>query len=272
MTMLPAGTCDAHLHVYDGRYPVDPRAVVHAPDALPDDYLAVARSMGIDRAVVVQPTAYGLDNRCQLAAIEALVAAGLDVRGVMVVDANSPATELDRLHTRGVRGARFHLLPGGAVAVDDLEPVALAIAPLGWHVQLQLDGNVLPGLVDRLAALPCPLVIDHVGRFMPPPPPDDAAVGALLALLETGDCWVKLSAPYESSADRAPEYPEVTALVDHLVDRTPDRLVWATNWPHPGQADPPTTARLLDLVERWLPDPDVRRAVLVDNPALLYGF
>ncbi|MEL6893663.1 MAG: amidohydrolase family protein [Actinomycetota bacterium] len=166
---LPAGTCDTHMHVYDQRYPTSAEAVVLAPDAPADAYAGVAASLGIDRVVVVQPSAYGLDNRCQLAAMSSLANAGLEIRGVMVVDGTTPVAEIERLDALGVRGARFHMLPGGAVGWEHLEPVAELIAPFGWHVQLQLDGNDLPCHLDRLAALPCDLVVDHVGRYMAAP-------------------------------------------------------------------------------------------------------
>ena len=269
--LLPHGATDTHLHVYDARYPVSPEAVVLAADALPDEYLAVAGRLGIDRAVLVQASAYGLDNRCQLAAMAEFEAAGVAARGVMVVDSSTGVEELHRLHDLGVRGARFHMLPGGAVGWEHLAPVAERIAPLGWHIQLQLDGHRLPDVLDRITGLPCPLVIDHVGRFMPPPAVDSEPAETLLGLVDRGSTWVKLSAPYESAADRGPDFTEVTAIIDELVRRRPDRLLWASNWPHPGQPDPLTERDLTRLLERWVPI-ELRHQILVDNPAALYDF
>lgn len=267
--MIP-GACDTHLHFYDGRYPATPDAVLFPPDASPEDYRQLQAELGLDRLVVVQPTTYGLDNRCQL---EAMAAFGDAARGVMVVNATTPAEELAVMTDAGVCGARFHMLPGGAVPWDELEPTAARIAPFGWHVQLQLDGNTLADHLDRLRALPVPLVVDHIGRFMPPPPVDSAAFAALLALVADGRTWVKLSAPYESTASTAdPQYPEVLPLVDELVRAAPDRLLWATNWPHPGQATPPSPEVLHALVRRWLPTAGLGQQVLVDNPATLYQF
>jgi D-galactarolactone isomerase len=260
--------CDTHIHFYDHRHPVAPAAVLRPPDATPDDYRDVQTALGVERIVVVQPTTYGLDNTCQL---DAMTAFGDAARGVMVVDANVGPTELARLNDLGVRGARFHMLPGGAVAWEMLETVASAIAPFGWHIQLQLNGRELPELVDRLLRLPVGLVVDHVGRFMPVVEPDSPEFAALLTLVDHG-ATVKLSAPYESSGTGAPDFDDVTALVDALVRRSPDRLVWASNWPHPGQQTPPTTADLVALRDRWLPTDELRRRVLVDNPAALYGF
>ncbi len=260
--------CDTHMHVYDGAYPAAPAATLHPPDAGLADYAEVQAALGTERTVVVQPTTYGLDNTLHLATMAAL---GDDARGVMVIDASVEGDELRRLTDLGVRGARFHLLPGGAVGRDQLEPVAARIAPYGWHIQLQLDGHELAAELDRLRRLPCPLVIDHVGRFMPPTAPDSSAFAALLALVDDG-AHVKLSAPYESAPEPTHRYETVTSCVDELVRRASDRLLWASNWPHPGQADPPSVDDLLRLRQRWLPTDELRHAVLVDNPAALYDF
>ena len=266
---FPAGACDTHLHFYDRSFPVAPDAVLRPPDATVDDYRPVQRALGLERIVVVQPTTYGLDNRCQLAAMAAF---GGSARGVMVVDASTSEAELERLTTLGVRGARFHMLPGGAVGWEHLEPVAERIAGLGWHIQLQLNGRELTERLARLMALTTPLVVDHVGRFMPPVPPSAPAFAALLTLIEAGRTWVKLSAPYESSTAGGPDYTDVAPLITELTTRAPERLLWASNWPHPGQADPPDTHQLGTLAERWLPEESLRQRVLVDNPAIVYDF
>ncbi|MEM9518748.1 MAG: amidohydrolase family protein [Actinomycetota bacterium] len=259
--------CDTHMHVYDGTYPVAPAAVLQPPDATIDDYRTVQAAIGCQRVVVVQPTTYGMDNRCQLAAMAAM---GDAARGVMVVDSNTPRATVQALADAGVRGARFHMLPGGAVGWDELEPTAALVADVGWHIQLQLDGNGLPDVVDRLLALPTEVVIDHVGRFMPPHGVDSAGVDALRRLVQSGRAWVKLSAPYEGSALPRP-HEDVAAVAKTLVHDAPERMLWASNWPHPGQADPPTTADLLGWRDDWIPN-EHRSQVLIDNPATLYGF
>ena len=260
--------CDTHIHFYDHRYPVAPASTLRPSDATPNDYRATQATLGSERVVVVQPTTYGLDNSCQL---DAMATFGDAARGVMVVDCETPPEEVARLTDLGVRGARFHMLPGGAVPWEMLEVVAARIAPVGWHIQLQLDGRELPDRLDRLLRLPVGLVVDHVGRFMPAVEPDTPAFAALLTLIDHG-ATVKLSAPYESSGTGPPGFDDVTQLVDALTARAPDRLVWASNWPHPGQATPPTAAELVALRDRWLPTEELRRRVLVDNPAALYDF
>lgn len=269
MTAHLSRVCDTHVHVYDHTYPVSQTAVLRPPDATLDEYRAIRAALGIERTVLVQPTTYGLDNRCQLDAVAAL---GDSARAVVVIDDRVDDDELSRLHGLGARGARFHMLPGGAVPWEMLPEVARHIAEHGWHVQLQLNGRELPDRLDVLLALPVPIVIDHVGRYMPPVTPDDAAFQALLTLVDTGRCWVKLSAPYESTHDGAPLYPTVAALARRLIEHAPERMLWATNWPHPGQADPLTTDQLRNLRDEWLPTDALRQTVLVDNPAVVYDF
>ena len=265
----PPGACDSHMHFYNARFPSAPSALITPDDAWIGDYRALQAHLGLERVVVVQPTTYGLDNSCQ---IEAMAAFGDSARGVFVVDDSVGEKTLERLTALGGRGARFHMLPGGALPWEMLEPVAERIAPFGWHIQLQLNGRELPDRVARLKRLPCPLVIDHIARFTPPVEAGHPALQALLDLLDTGRCWVKLSAPYESFGEEERRYELLRPAVDALVAAAPSRLLWASNWPHPGKDWRPDDAGLLDLLLDWLGGEDLCRRVLVDNPASLYGF
>jgi D-galactarolactone isomerase len=189
-----------------------------------------------------------------------------------VVDAGVTDAELDRLTKLGIRGIRFHMLPGGALPWDILETMAARVGNFGWHVQLQLDGRQLPDYEAVLARLPCDLVIDHVGKFLEPVPVEHPSFRALERLVGRG-AWVKLSAPYEVSKVGAPNYDDVGALAKALVKIAPDRMLWATNWPHPTPGVPkPDDAWMLDMLLDWMPEEAARRKVLVDNPAHLYGF
>ncbi len=264
----PANTCDTHMHFYNAKYPTAPTAVNTPPDAGPDDYKAVRARLGLERVVVVQPTTYGLDNTCQL---EGAAAFGDNARLIVVVDETTPEAELERLTGTGARGARFHMMKGGAVPWDILEEVAARIQGFGWHIQLQLNGRELPEREEMLKRLPGTLVVDHVGRFMDPVGTDDPAFRTLARLVEDGRCWVKLSAPYESST-QAPPYADVGVLARELVRLAPERMLWASNWPHPGNDPQPDDALMLDLLLDWVGDEATRTRILVDNPAELYGF
>lgn len=265
----PPDTCDTHMHIYDRRYPKAPTARIDAPDAPVSAYLKVRERLGIERTVVVQPSTYGTDNRCT---IEAMKTLGAGTRGVAVVDQTVTDAELDRLTGLGIRGIRFFMLPGGALPWDILETMAARVAPFGCHVQLQLDGRQLPDYETVLARLPCDLVIDHVGKFLEPVPVEHPSFRALERLVGRG-AWVKLSAPYEVSKVGAPNYNDVGALAKAPVKIAPDRMLWATNWPHPTPGVPkPDDAWMLDMLLDWVPEEAVRGKILVDNPARLYGF
>lgn len=265
----PPGACDTHMHFYDARFPAAPAALITPDDARVEDYRRVQAHLGLERVIVVQPTTYGLDDSCQ---IEAMQSFGDDARAVFVVDRDTPDAELERLTGLGGRGARFHMLPGGAVSWDQLEEVAARVHAFGWHIQLQLNGRELPEREALLTRLPCPLVIDHVGRFTPPVSPDHEAFRVLLRLLDSGRCWVKLSAPYESFGDAPPRYEEVAVEARALVRAAPERVLWASNWPHPGKDWMPDDAEHLDLLLDWVDDEATRSRILVGNPARLYGF
>ena len=232
-------------------------------------YRIVQRRLGTSRVVVVQPTAYGADNRATLAAVAAF---GADARGVAVVGPDADEAALERLHSAGIRGARFQMLPGGALPWTALEPVAAHIAHLGWHVQLQMDGRLLPKREALLMRLPCPVVIDHVGKFLEPVPVTHPGFQTLLRLLETGRFWLKLAAAYEVSKAGPPLYADVGALAAAAVRAAPERMIWASNWPHVGVDAPQDDAMQLDLLLRWADSDADRHRILVSNPAVLFGF
>jgi D-galactarolactone isomerase len=266
----PAGTCDTHMHIYDHRFPKAPTAKILAPDASVPDYLKMRTRLGIANSVVVQPSAYGKDNRCTL---EAVAAIGPSARGVVVVDDTVTDAELERLNKLGARGVRFFMLGGAPVSIDVLESISARVAAFGWHVVFQMDGRDLGDHEALLGRLASPLIIDHVGKFLEPVPVDHPGMRAILRLLDKGRTWVKLSAPYETSKVGPPFYDDVGKMAKALAKAAPDRMLWASNWPHPSPGiTAPDDAVLLDLLLDWVPDETARRKLLADNPAELYGF
>jgi D-galactarolactone isomerase len=155
---------------------------------------------------------------------------------------------------------------------DALETISSRIAELGWVINLQLDGRDLPEYEPRLQALPSRLSIDHIGKFLEPVPVTHPGFKALLRLLDGGNSWVKVSAPYETSKVGAPLYDDVSVLAKALVEAHPERCLWASNWPHPGRNPRPDDGAMLELLSHWTNDAGVRQRILVDNPATLYGF
>ena len=266
---VPGGACDCHLHVYDARFPADPDVPSTPPDAPASLYRELQRQLGLARAIVVQPTAYGFDNACTIDAVAAL---GPRARGVAVVRPESSAQELERLHRAGIRGVRYQMLGKPILSWDTVLPMAARIAGRGWHVQLQLDGRELPQHEAMLHALPSRLVIDHTGKFLEPVAVDHPAFRALLRLVEGGNCWVKLSAPYETSKVGAPQYQDVAVLARALIAANPGRCLWGSNWPFPNASTAPSAAALLELLLAWAGDDRTATRILVTNPAELYGF
>jgi D-galactarolactone isomerase len=267
----PHGTCDTHMHFYDKKYPLAPTAASAPPeDGSVATYRALQRRIGITRTVVVQPTAYGKDNTCTL---DGMAALGKDTaRGVAVVDDRVSEAELRRLDDLGMRAARLHMLPGGAIPWEIADAVVKRVQSVGWHAQLQLNGRLLPDRERQILDWPGRVVIDHIGRIADPVAVENPAFRCLLRLLDTGRVWVKLSAPYLVSKSGPPRYEDVSALAKTLAKAAPERMLWATNWPHPNEKHPPDEAGLLDLLLDWAPDEATRRKILVDNPAALYGF
>jgi len=233
-------------------------------------YRELQRRLGLERVVVVQPNAYRDDNRVTMAAVKAL---GKSARAVVVVGENISQKELQTLTEAGAVAQRFFNLPGGSVQFDRMDAIMAGVHPFGWHANLQLDGRDLPKHEAQIRRLPGKFVIDHNGKFLEPVGTDHAAFRTLLGLIVTGRCWVKLSAPYETSKTGGPKYEDVSRLARALVKHAPERMLWATNWPHP--TVPPGTLddlALLELLENWAPGEADRRRILVDNPAELYGF
>jgi D-galactarolactone isomerase len=263
-----AGLCDCHMHIYDPRF----KASGHLPprQATVADYRGIQKRLGLERVVVVQSTAYGFDNSCTLDAIKQL---GPNARGVACVGLDVTDAEMERLTAAGIRGQRYVMFAGRPVSWDSLNAMAARVAPFGWNINLQLAGEELAEREAMLTHLPCDLMIDHIGRFTAPVDSNTPGVRVMYRLLDKGRCWVKLSAPYHGSKSGAPHFQDIGALARELVQRWPERLLWATNWPHPSvKGEAPDDLELFKLLWEWAPDEPTRRRILVDNPAKLYGF
>jgi D-galactarolactone isomerase len=263
-----AGACDCHVHIYEDKYPLIPNVAVIPPHSPVSAYREVQQACGLSRAVIVQPTGYGFDNSCTLAALAEM---GESARGIALIGPDASDTEILRLHEGGMRGVRFMMI-GGPLTWEGLEPMAARLARFGWMVNLQLDGRDLPTHEEVLKRLPCRLVIDHNGKFLEPVKPDHPAFQSLLRILDTGKVWIKLSAPYETSKTGAPAYEDVSLLARTLAEKFPERCLWASNWPHPGRSPQPSSVAMYDLLFSWAQGDAVRKKILVSNPSELYGF
>lgn len=270
---LPAGACDAHMHIFDPRFAPSPHWQRTPPDAPVAAYRRLQQRIGTERTVVVNPSTYGVDNACTL---DALAQLGTSARGVAVVDAEVSHAELERLAAQRVCGLRVNFVSPqswGVTTPEMLETLARKVAPLGWHIQVFAHPEQLVAMESLLASLPVPLVIDHLGRMAPADGASGAGYDTLRRLLDGGNTWVKLSGIYMRSGDGAPGYGDTFTLGEALVRHAPERLVWGSDWPHttekPGSVD---DADLVDVMLAWCGTEGTLQKVLVDNPQRLYGF
>jgi predicted TIM-barrel fold metal-dependent hydrolase len=267
---MPAGATDTHFHLFGPleRYPLVALREYNPPLVTPDMAKQAFTRLGIQRAVVIQPSVYGSDNRAQL---EGAAGVGIPVRAVVVLESHTSDKEMAKLHAQGARGLRYVLAHPGGLPVAYLERWADRLKDLGWHIQVLAKGPQLLELASRIERLSCPAVIDHIGIFDPAAGPQQPEFQAVLRLISRGH-WVKLSGAYRLTRQAAP-FPELNPFVERLLERRPDRLVWASDWPHVfTKTGMPNTTDLLDTLADWVPDETLRNRILVDNPAALYGF
>lgn len=266
---VPSGAWDTHVHAIGAlaRFPLAPDRS-YTPAQVPiEAYVALMDRLGIARALLVQPSIYGTDNR---AMVDALLRHPQRFRGIAVVAPAIAGRELRALHDAGVRGVRANLLNRGGISFDDACALAGRLADLGWHLQLQIDASTFDRF-DAVARLPVDVVIDHMGYMPADKGASHPGFGQLLKLAEAGHCWVKLSAAYRLTPWRREGYGAVAPLARALVRANPQRMLWGSDWPHTGlYADMPNDGDLLDLLATWIDDDAMRDAVLVTNPVSLY--
>ena len=269
----PRGTCDTHAHIlgpYD-RFPLDEGRFYTAPESPLEAYAAVQEALGIERVVIVQPSCYATDLA---ATADGLARLGDRARALAVVAPDIDDGTLRDLDKLGFCGVRFApVLLGG-----DPMPIIQAFAPraarLSWHIDLFIDGpREMTSMLPGLKALDVDLVLDHFAHFGGADGVDHPGFQALLELVEAGRTWVKLSCPDRLSASGAP-YDDMIPLARALIEARPDRMLWATDWPHVGHWDQPIPddAVLLEWLAGWGVDDRALETMLVDNPAALFGF
>jgi len=268
----PAGATDCHAHVFgpSTRHPFIPERSFTPPDAPVESYLKMLDVLGIDHGVLVQGSVHGVDNRAVAAAVKSNQER---LRGVAIIGPDTSDKEIRELHDLGFRGTRLSTVVKGTPSFDLLESIAARVRPYGWHVVVHVDrSRELADLAPRLAAIGCPLVIDHIARVRLGESLEGPGFRALVQLLSGGDCWVKISGQHRMSAMDFP-WTDMQQLVRAVVDVRPDRILWGTDWPHPNQYDGmQNDGDLLDAFAQWVPDEALRRQILVANPAVLYEF
>jgi len=271
--ILPAGACDAHLHIFGPahKFPFAPERTYTPADASFEMMRDMHARLGIQRGVIVQPNCHGFDMS---ATLDALQRGEGRYRAVALVPADVGRAELERLDKAGVRGVRFNIMPhlGDSATPQDMASMAARIADLGWHLCIHTQGTSLPELLPVLKALPVPYIIDHMGRVDASQGIHGEAFQTILALRGSSGAWVKISGADRLSGGHAP-YRQGRDFMRVLLDAMPEQLLWGTDWPHPNVAGAvPDDMALLDFFLDLCPQQELREQILVHNPQTLYRF
>jgi 2-pyrone-4,6-dicarboxylate lactonase len=268
---LPDKACDAHFHVFGpkAKFPFDAKAPYLPADAPKDVLIDRHMFLGIERGVVVQSAAHGLDNS---AAADFLADRKASYVGIALVPVNADMTELKKLHEQGFRGVRFNFVQhlGGGPPLADVMKLSTKLASLGWHLQLHLDAPKIAQMTTELKFSPVPVVIDHMGRIDASRGLDQPGFTHLLKLMEDKRFWVKVCGLERASRQGSP-YADAVPFARKLVGDFGDRVVWGSDWPHPNLEAIPDDGKLVDLIGEFANEAQ-RQALLVDNPEKLYKF
>ena len=273
---MPALACDTHAHVLGpaASYDYSPARVYTPPDCLMKDYRHMLDTLGVTRAVLVQPSVYGTDNSAML---DAMKTDPQRLRGVAVVDPAISAAELKSMHAAGIRGVRVNIVDvkdrkAGALPMDMLHALAKRIAAMGWHMEFLMHADEFPDLDRAFADFPVPIVLGHLGYMNTSLGLNAPGFQALLRLMQAGKAWVKLTGPYRISGGPLP-HADTVPFAHALLQANVERVIWGTDWPHVMHKGViPNDADMTDLLLQWVPDAAQRERVLVTNPARLYGF
>jgi predicted TIM-barrel fold metal-dependent hydrolase len=284
---VPAGACDCHTHIHGDpeKFPFFSGRVYTPELASPEEMSALHKALKMERVVIVTPSIYGTDNSATLFGMKAR---GASARGVAVIDDKTPESDLDAMAKAGIRGIRLNLATGGvsdpAVGRPRFQTAVERVKNRNWHIQLFTSLAMISAIKDLVAASPVPVVFDHFGGAQAALGPEQPGFSDLLELVKSGKAYVKISGAYRASK-LGPDYADAAPLARALIAANSDRIVWGTDWPHPDSVTPPgkkpsdvtplfqiDDGRLLNQLAVWAPDAPIRKKILVDNPAQLYGF
>ncbi len=271
--VLPPLACDAHCHIFGpaAKYPYALERPYTPPDAGLDDFRALHAKLGIGRAIIVNASVHGTDNRV---ALDAIAVSGGAYRAVANLDGAITERTLRELHEGGFRGCRFNFVHhlGGMPDRAVFERVIAMIAPLGWHVDLHFDAVDIPDYADMLTTLCLRYTIDHMGRVRAADGLDQLPFRTLIDLMQRDEkCWVKVCG-CERVSSAGPPFTDAVPFARKIIEAAPDRVIWGTDWPHPNVKVMPNDGDLVDLSPLFAPEPELQHKILVSNPARLFEF
>ena len=282
---VPAGACDCHTHIFGdpAKYPFFAGRTYTPEPALPGEMAEMHRRLHLQRVVIVQPSVYGTDNT---ATLDAVKSRGADARGIAVIGESTTENEIDAMNRAGIRGIRLNLATGGTddpnVARARLVAAIERMRRRDWQIQIFTSLAIIAALRDTIATSPVTIVLDHFGGAKAALGTNQPGFAELLTLVRSGKVYLKISGA-ESASTRAPDFPDVLPLARALIAANPDRVIWGTSWPHPGGSGGRSATAVAPLQQIddglvmnqlavWAPDAAVRKKILVENPARLFGF
>jgi len=268
----PPLACDAHCHVFGpaAKFPYDPKAAYIPADAPFEALRKLHERLGLQRAVIVHASCHGADMRVTLDAIARSKGA---YRGTAIIDSSYSEKDFQRMHDGGIRGVRFNFVRhlGGRPDMGFFRKTVERLRAMGWHLILHLDADDLVELESTFSRLPVPFVIDHMGRVKAADGLEQPAFRTLLGFLRNENAWVKICGA-ERVSSKGPPFADAVPFARALIEAAPQRVLWGTDWPHPNVKWMPDDAALVDLFPLMAPEPALQHRILVENPALLYGF
>ncbi len=282
---VPMGACDCHVHVIgpQSQYPMVSDRVYTPPECGVDQLKIYLQQLKLARVVLIQPSFYGSDNTYQLLATQEI---GSTARAVIVIDDKTSDRELAQMVSMGAQGVRMNLSTSGVldpeIARRQLIQLAERIQDFGLHIQIYSSPQIFAGIAKTIYTLPVPVVFDHFASIQAAGFQASRELPVIMDLLKSGQIYIKLSGVYRISSAN-PGYAEVKDLAQRYVETNPDRILWASDWPHtntlPGipasQITPYRTVddkKVLQLLPQWIPDRHDLLKVFVSNPERLYRF
>ena len=274
--VLPRGSIDTHVHVFEPGYPLSPGRGYNPPHSTLEDLKHLHATLGIERVVFTQPSVYGTDNAAILDAMAALNGEQPDrARCVVALDMHISDREIAALDASGVRGVRLNTDNKGGMPIrmDEIPELAARVHPFGWHLEFLFPGRDLVELMPLFTALKLPMSIAHFAYQSATAGVKAPGFQALLELARRGNTWIKISGANRVSATDLPPYDDVRPMARALVEAAPERIMWGTDWPHPNKyVANPNDGDLVDAFGDWVTDESMRRKIMVDTPAAFYRF
>lgn len=268
-------TIDCHAHVINpARFPYAPGPGYKPRDDETGDtaaFLAALDANGVSHGLLVQPSCYGFDNSAML---DAIAASNGRLKGIAVVEPGIASEAMRALQRQGVVGVRLNI---GSFDPDFFRrPDAVSFidccADVGWFVEIYAVGEAWTHIAPVLSTTRAPIIIDHLGHPELTQGIDQRGFRAVLSLAERRNVVVKLSSFFRVSLQPLPHAdldPFASAVLKAF---GPDRCVWGSDWPFINTRQVVRYGEQLACLERWLPNAAVRRRILWDTPARLFGF